>query len=841
MNSMRKQEEYVRVIIVGGNAGGASAAARLRRLDEQAEIVVYEKGDYISFANCGLPYHIGNAIVDRNQLLVQTPTSMKERFNIDFMTGREVTSIDRQAHTVTVKELVTGTETTDRYDKLVLSPGGSPLRPPIPGIDSEGIYSLWTIPDMDRIIQAVHAGAKKAVVVGGGFIGVEVAENLREQKVDVTLVEMLPQVLAFLDPDIAAYAHQELHIHGVDLRLGDGVKSFAKNGDRTLTVTLTSGAQLAADVVILAIGVRPNTHIAEHAGLTIGTSHGVLVDEHLRTSDPDIYAIGDVIEVEHFVTKSRALIPLAGPANRQARIAANSIVGRDDVYGGTQGTSIVKVFDLAAGATGASSSLLMKLGIPFRSVTIHPGSHAGYYPGSTPVHLKLLYGPEGRLLGAQAAGYDGVDKRIDVLATAIRLGATVDDLTDLELAYAPPYGSAKDPVNMAGFVAQNDLESLAPVVTPDHLTDELTKGAILLDVREPEETSCGIIPDAVTIPLSTLRDRIGELPAGKKVILTYCKVGLRGYVAQRILAQNGFQVANLTGGYASWEASVTHGIEEQPSRPEREADDQQTCTSGPCGTKTELLTPSTAASTKTVEIDACGLQCPGPLLKLKEALAVTGPGDMIKVTASDPGFYADVAAFAQAQGLEVVDRQRGKLVTATLRKPVQAVTAPGVAVVSGKADDHATIIVFSNDLDKVIAAFIIANGAQAMGKKISMFFTFWGLNVLRKDENVRIKKTLIERMFGMMMPRGATHLILGKMHMMGMGTGMILGLMKKYNVTPVEAMMRSILDGGGTFIACTMSMNLMGIRREELIDGIEEGGVATMLGDADQGHINFFI
>ena len=839
--STGKQEEYVRVIIVGGNAGGASAAARLRRLDEQAEIVVYERGDYISFANCGLPYHIGNVIADRNQLLVQTPTSMKERFNIDFMTGREVISIDRQAHTVTVKELATGTETTDRYDKLVLSPGGSPLRPPIPGIDSEGIYSLWTIPDMDRIIQAVHAGAKKAVVVGGGFVGVEVAENLREQKVDVTLVEMLPQVLAFLDPDIAAYAHQELQIHGVDLRLGDGVKSFAKNGDRTLTVTLTSGAQLAADLVILAIGVRPNTQIAEHAGLTIGTSHGVLVDEHLRTSDPDVYAIGDVIEVEHFVTKSRALIPLAGPANRQARIAANSIVGRDDVYEGTQGTSIVKVFDLAAGATGASSSLLMKLGIPFRSVTIHPGSHAGYYPGSTPVHLKLLYSPEGRLLGAQAAGYDGVDKRIDVLATAIRLGATVDDLTDLELAYAPPYGSAKDPVNMAGFVAQNDLESLAPVVTPDQLTDELAKGAILLDVREPEETSCGIIPDAVTIPLSTLRDRIGELPAGKKIILTYCKVGLRGYVAQRILAQNGFQVANLTGGYTSWEASVTHGIEEQPTRPEREADDQQTCTSGPCATKAELLAPNTAASMKTVEIDACGLQCPGPLLKLKEALAVTGPGDTIKVTASDPGFYADVAAFAQAQGLEVVDRQRGKLVTATLRKPVQAATAPGVTVVSRKADDHATIIVFSNDLDKVIAAFIIANGAQAMGKKISMFFTFWGLNVLRKDENVRIKKTFIERMFGMMMPRGATRLILGKMHMMGMGTGMILGLMKKYNVTPVEAMMRSILDGGGTFIACTMSMNLMGIRREELIDGIEEGGVATMLGDADQGHINFFI
>ncbi|MCX6062947.1 MAG: FAD-dependent oxidoreductase [Caldiserica bacterium] len=832
----------MRVIIVGGNAGGASAAARLRRLDEQAEIIVYEKGQYISFANCGLPYHIGGVIEDRDQLLVQTPASMKERFNIDFLTGREVTSIDPGTHTVTVKDVATGSETTDQYDKLVLSPGGSPLRPPIPGIDSDGIYSLWTIPDMDRIIGAVHAGARKAVVVGGGFIGVEVAENLREQKVDVALVEMLPQVLAFLDPDMAAYAHQELQIHGVDLHLGDGVKSFARNVDGTLTVVLSSGKQLVADMVILAIGVRPNTQIAERAGLKIGTSHGVLVDEHLRTSDSDIYAIGDVIEVEHFVTKSRALIPLAGPANRQARIAANNIAGHEDVYEGTQGTSIVKVFDLAAGATGATSALLTKLGIPFRTITIHPGSHAGYYPGSTPVHIKLLYSPEGKLLGAQAAGYDGVDKRIDVLATAMRLGATVDDLTDLELAYAPPYGSAKDPVNMLGFVAQNDLEGLTPAVTPDHLSEELANGAVLLDVRQPEETDCGIIPGALTIPLPQLRDRMGELPAGKKVILTYCKVGLRGYVAQRILAQNGFQTANLTGGYTTWEASVTHGIEEEPTRPEREADDQQTCTNGPCATKAELLTPQTAASTKTVEIDACGLQCPGPLLKLKEALAQTGPGDLIKVTASDPGFYPDVAAFAQAQGLELVDRQRGKLVTATLRKPPQVATpAAGLTVIPGKSDDHATLILFSNDLDKVIAAFIIANGAQAMGKKVSIFFTFWGLNVLRKDENVRIKKTFIEKMFGMMMPRGATHLVLSKMHMMGMGTGMILGLMKKYNVTPVEAMMRSVLEGGGKFIACTMSMNLMGIRREELIDGIEEGGVATMLGDADQGHINFFI
>lgn len=830
----------MRVLIVGGNAGGASAAARLRRLDEKAEIVVYERGQYISFANCGLPYHIGGVIQDRGQLLVQTAASMKERFNIDFRTGHEVTSIDRGAHTVTVRDVASGAEMTDHYDKLILSPGGSPVRPPIPGIDNEGIYSLWTIPDMDRIIEAVRAGAREAVVVGGGFIGVEVAENLREQKLSVALVEMLPQTLAFLDPDMAAYAHEEMEIHGVDLHLGDGVKSFTRNVDGTLTVVLSSGQQLPADLVILAIGVRPNTQIAEAAGLEIGQAKGVLVDDHLRTSDPDIYAIGDVIEVEHFVTKSKALIPLAGPANRQARIAANNVVGHDDVYMGTQGTSIVKVFDLAAGATGANSVLLAKLGIPFRSITIHPGSHAGYYPGSTPVHIKLLYSPEGRLLGAQAAGYDGVDKRIDVLATAMRLGATVDDLTDLELAYAPPYGSAKDPVNMAGFVAQNDLEQLAPVVSIEHLKDEIAAGAVLLDVREPDETSCGIIPGALTIPLSTLRTRMGELPHGKKIILTYCKVGLRGYIAQRILSQNGFQVINLSGGYASWEATMTRGIEEQAVRPDREADDHQVNVSRPCPAVVAPMT-GPAATTKTVEIDACGLQCPGPLLKLREALATTGPGDLIKVTASDPGFYADVAAFAQGQGLEVLDRQRGKVITATLRRPLQAALSTGVAVVPGRADDHATVIVFSNDLDKVIAAFIIANGAQAMGKKVSMFFTFWGLNVLRKDENVRIKKTFIERMFGMMMPRGANHLTLGKMHMMGMGTSMILGLMRKYNVAPIEAMMRSFQEGGGTFIACTMSMSLMGIHREEMIDGISEGGVATMLADADQGHINYFI
>ena len=831
----------MRVIIVGGNAGGASAAARLRRLDEKAEIVVYERGQYISFANCGLPYHIGGVIEDRNQLFVQTPAAMKERFNIDFLTGREVTAIDRTAHTVTIRDVATDNETTDHYDKLILSPGGSPLRPPIPGIDSAGIYSLWTVPDMDDIVRAVRAGARKAVVVGGGFIGVEVAENLREQKLDVALVEMLPQTLAFLDPDMAAYAHEEMEIHGVALHLGDGVKAFAKKADGTLTVTLSSGKQLAADLVILAIGVRPNTRIAEQAGLAIGPARGVLVDDHLRTSDPDIYAIGDAIEVEHFVTKSKALIPLAGPANRQARIAANNVVGHDDVYKGTQGTSIVKVFDLAAGATGANSALLTKLGIPFRTVTIHPGSHAGYYPGSTPVHIKLLYSPEGKLLGAQAAGYDGVDKRIDVLATAMRLGATVDDLTDLELVYAPPYGSAKDPVNMAGFVAQNDLEGLAPLVRPEQLADELAKGATLLDVREPEETSCGIIPGALTIPLSVLRNRLEELPVGNKVILTYCKVGLRGYVAQRILSQNGFDVANLSGGYTSWEAMTTQGIEEQPVRPEREADDQQVNVSGPCPTAVASIASPSAAAAKTVEIDACGLQCPGPLLKLREALASTAPGDLIKVTASDPGFYADVAAFAQGQGLEVLDRQRGKVITATLRRPLQPTTPAVVSTAPGRADDHATVIVFSNDLDKVIAAFIIANGAQAMGKKVSMFFTFWGLNVLRKDESVRIKKTFIEKMFGMMMPRGANHLILSKMHMMGMGTGMIRGLMKKYNVAPIEAMMRSFQEGGGTFIACTMSMSLMGIHREEMIDGISEGGVATMLADADQGHINYFI
>ena len=824
----------MRVLVVGGNAGGASAAARLRRLDEKAEIVVYEKGDYISFANCGLPYYVGGVIPDRGQLLVQTPQSMKERFNIDFLTGHEVTALDRQAHTVTVRNLATGTEAVDHYDKLILSPGGSPVRPPIPGIDSTGITTLWTIPDMDRIVAAVRGGARRAVVVGGGFIGVEVAENLREQKLDVALVEMLPQVLSFLDPDMAAYAHQELLAHGVELHLGDGVASFAEGTGGALTVTLSSGTQLAADLVVLAIGVRPNTRLAEQAGLAIGPTHGVVVDDHLRTSDPDIYAVGDVVEVEQFVTKSRALIPLAGPANRQARIAANNIAGQDDTYTGTQGTSIVKVFDLAAGATGANAALLTKLGIPFRSVTIHPGQHAGYYPGSTPLHMKLLYGTDGKLFGAQATGYDGVDKRIDVLATAIRMGATVDDLTDLELAYAPPFGSAKDPVNMLGFVAQNDLTQVAVSVAPEQLNDELAHGAVLLDVRQPEETSCGIIPGALTIPLPELRARLGELPRDRKIIVTYCKVGLRGYVAQRILAQHGFHVANLSGGYTSWEAATTKGVEGEPTPLERTADDQQTGT---------VSTPATQ-EVQTVEIDACGLQCPGPLLKLKEALDRTGPGDLIKVTASDPGFYADVAAFAQGQHLDLLDRQRGRLVTATLRKPAtpaQAVPTQGFTVVPGKDDDHATIIVFSNDLDKIIAAFIIANGAQAMGKKVSMFFTFWGLNVLRKDENVRIKKTFIEQMFGRMMPRGANHLTLSKMHMMGLGTNMILGLMKKYNVSPIEAMMRSVLDGGGTFIACTMSMNLMGIHREELIDGIEEGGVATMLGDADQGHINFFI
>jgi NADPH-dependent 2,4-dienoyl-CoA reductase/sulfur reductase-like enzyme/rhodanese-related sulfurtransferase len=539
-----------RILIVGGVAGGASAAARLRRLDETPEIIMFERSDYISFANCGLPYYIGRVIKNRDDLLLQTPESFNKRFKVDVRVKSEVVKIDRRKKTVDVIELSTGRKYTERYDQLILSPGAEPVRPAIDGIDSSRVFTLRNVADMDRIDEFIKTkNAKKAVLVGAGYIGLEMAENLHNRGLSVQVVEMLDQVMSGLDKEMATFLHGHLKERGVGLQLGDGVRSLHQTTS-SLRVTLKSGKELDCDFAVLTVGVKPEVKLAEEAGLEIGPCAGIKVNEHLQTSDPDIYAIGDAVEVRDFVLGNAALIPLAGPANKQGRMAADNICGRKRTYTGTQGTAILKVFDLTAAVTGANEKILSKTNIEYEKLYLHQANHAGYYPGAKPMHMKLLFSkPEGKVLGAQIVGANGVDKRIDVIAVAIRAGMTVFDLQELELAYAPPYGSGKDPVNIAGFAAANILDGTVKI---KHFT-ELKKDDFILDVRTPAEFARGNIPNAKNIHVDELRGRLDELPMDE-TINVYCTVGFRSYVACRILEQNGFDARNMPGGYVTYRA-----------------------------------------------------------------------------------------------------------------------------------------------------------------------------------------------------------------------------------------------------------------------------------------------
>ncbi|NLV61835.1 MAG: CoA-disulfide reductase [Clostridiaceae bacterium] len=536
-----------RVLIVGGVAGGASAATRLRRLDEHAEIIMFERGDYISFANCGLPYYIGGTIKKRDDLLVQTVEAMKSRFNIDVRIRSEVINVDTDNKKVTVKSSSKGIYEQE-YDCLILSPGAKAIRPDIPGINSEKIFTLRNIPDTDAIKEFIDKKAvDSAVVVGGGFIGVEMAENLKSKGLNVTVVEAASHVLAPFDSDMVVTIEKELVKKGVDLVLGDGVKAFTDTKNR-INVILNSGKTLAADIVILSIGVIPDTEFLKDSGIKLGPRGHIIVNEKMQTNIESVYAVGDAVEVTDFVTGLKTAVPLAGPANKQGRIAADNISGLNSVYKGTQGTSIVKVFGLTAAVTGANEKALKRAEIDYKKIIIHPVSHASYYPGALPMTLKLIFGDDGKILGAQCVGYKGVDKRIDVIASAIRFNGTVYDLAELELSYAPPYSSAKDPVNMAGFVAQNVLAGKSNMITWDEVSKLNKDDYILLDVRTEEEFIRGHVNGAVNIPLDSLRERISELDK-TKIIIAYCKVGIRGYIAERILEQKGFTVLNVTGGY----------------------------------------------------------------------------------------------------------------------------------------------------------------------------------------------------------------------------------------------------------------------------------------------------
>ena len=544
-----------KILIVGGVAGGASAAARLRRLDEKAEIIMFERGDYISFANCGLPYFIGGTIKTRDDLLLQTPKSFNKRFNVNVRVKSEVVKINHREKTVDVIELPTGRKYTEKYDRLVLSPGAEPVKPAIDGVDSNRVFTLRNVADMDRIDEFIkNENAKKAVVVGAGYIGLEMAENLHSRGLSVQLVDVLDQVMPGMDKEMAAFLHSHLTKRGLALHLGDGVKSLNQTSS-SIRVTLKSGKEFECDFAILSVGVRPEVKLAKEAGLEIGSCGGIKVNEHLQTSDPDIYAIGDAVEVRDFVLGNDVLIPLAGPANKQGRMAADNICGRNHTYSGTQGTAILKVFDLTAAMTGANEKALVKTNIEYEKLYLHELNHAGYYPGAKPMHIKLLFSkPEGKILGAQIVGADGVDKRIDVFAVAIRAGMTVFDLQELELAYAPPYGSGKDPMNIAGFAAANILDGTVEI---NHFA-ELQNEDFILDVRTPGEFARGNVPNAKNIPVDELRNRLDELPPDRP-IHAYCGVGLRSYIACRILAQNGFEAKNLSGGYMTYRTVANSG------------------------------------------------------------------------------------------------------------------------------------------------------------------------------------------------------------------------------------------------------------------------------------------
>jgi NADPH-dependent 2,4-dienoyl-CoA reductase/sulfur reductase-like enzyme/rhodanese-related sulfurtransferase len=554
----KHQSGKPRILVVGGVAGGASCAARARRLSEDAEIIIFERGPYVSFANCGLPYYVGDVITDERSLLMATPELFKKRFNIEVRLQTEVRAIDRAKQEIEVKNVVTGDIRREKYDALVLAPGSAPIRPPLPGIDLPGIFTLRTIPDSRQMRQWItERKVEKAVVVGGGFIGLETTENLVRRGISVTIIEMLPQVMPPIDPEIAVPIQDHLAANGVSLHLADGVAKFEQNPDgHTVAVTTKSGASYGCDMVLLAIGVRPETTLAREAGLEIGQLGGIRVNDHMSTSDEHIWAVGDAVEVRDFVTGDWSLIPLAGPANRQGRIAADVILGRDARFRGVQGTAVCKVFDITVAATGASEKTLQRRGIggqpvQYEKIYLHPGHHANYYPGAKPITIKLIFAAkDGRILGAQAVGEEGVEKRIDTIAMAIQQGSTVFDLEEAELCYAPQFGTAKDPVNVAGMIAANVMRGDAPVA---HWKDAIGSPALLLDVREPAEFNMGHLEGAVNIPLNSLRGRMNELPRDKE-ILVYCAVGQRAYYATRALRLNGFDARNISGGFRSYGA-----------------------------------------------------------------------------------------------------------------------------------------------------------------------------------------------------------------------------------------------------------------------------------------------
>lgn len=821
----------MKIIIIGGVAGGATAAARLRRLDEKAEIILVERGGYLSYANCGLPYYIGDTISDRERLFMQTVEGFSAKYGVDARVKSEVLSIDPQKKEVKIKDLNTGKEYTESYDKLLISTGAAPVKLPLPGIDDQRIFTLRDVADTDHIKEYINKNKpKKALVVGAGFIGLEMVENLHELGMEVTIVQREDQVMLPLDVSMASIVHQSLANNGVQVYLENEVKEF-KNEGGTLQAHLKKGEVLDTDLVIMSIGVRPETKLAKEAGLELGKLGGIKVDEYLQTSDGNIYAVGDAIEVINLVTKKPALIALAGPANKQGRIVADNIIlGKQSKYKGSIGTSIAKVFDITVACAGASSKLLNAEGIEHYESYTHANSNATYYPGALPVAVKMNFSKkDGKILGAQVIGNKGITEIIDIFAEAIRREDSVYDLQEIEHAYAPPYATAKHTANVAGYVGQNILEGKMNIIQWNEINSLSSDDSYIIDTRPLPQYEMGHIKGAVSIPTEAMRSRLSEIPKDKRIIL-YCAIGYNGYLASQILKQNGFEdVYNLSGGYRTYSVATKNHFEKIMQRNNN--------------TITEEAPVQAGFVKDIIKVDAKGLMCPGPILKLKKNYDELANGQQLEIEVTDQAFGQDLEGWSNMVGAKILSlKNTGGVVTAKIEKQTDDTLSPAPSCSITKPQGNGqTIIVFSDNLDKALASFVIANGAVAAGKKVSMFFTFWGLNVIKKQNKPKVQKDIFGKMFGWMLPSSSKKLKLSQMNMGGMGSMMMKTIMKKKNVDSVELLMQQALDNGVEFIACSMSMDVMGIQAEELMDGVTIGGVAAYLDRANNANGNLFI
>jgi len=810
-------------LIIGGVAGGASAATRLRRDDETAEIIMVERDPDVSYANCGLPYYLGGVITDRGRLNVATPEFLRQRFNIDVRVQTEAIKILPGTRRVEFKDLKTGRTYHESYTKLLLATGSRAFVPPIPGSDSAGVFVLKTLADTDAIKAYYDEHQPKTVtVIGGGPIGIELADSYAGLGAQVSVIEFSPQILSMYDLELAHQLVEHVRSKGVSVTFNTSVTSIAPAASG-LQLTLSKGEPIQADLVFIVAGIRPQSALAQAAGLVTLPTGAIKVDQHLATSNKNIYAVGDTIAVTEIVTQNEMTLALAGPANKQGRLAADNMSGQKRLYHGALASAILKVGDLTAASTGLSEAQATKSGLDCLSATIHSLDHAGYYPGAQPLTLKLVFLRNGTLLGAQSVGFSGVDKRIDVIATAIRGGQTVDDLAELDLCYAPPYSSAKDPVNMVAFVAQNIIAGRLKPVYAAEVGQLKPADWYILDVRTEAEHTVGAIPGSHLIDLDDLRRNTHRL-AKDKQYLTYCASGQRSYIAARILTQHGYQASSLIGGYHTYKDFNLSDTAAAPAP-----------VVVPAVATAQLLTQS-AAAVKT--IDATGLLCPGPLGLVFQNMKLIQPGEILCVNATDPAFAADIAAWCTSTGNELLSvTANGPMITARIQKGL----SDHVRHLETPDGTGKTIVVFSDEIDRIIASFIIANGAADMGRDVTMFFTFWGLNVLRKPGSVHVKKDLVSRAFGFMMPKGSQHLHLSQMNMGGAGTQLIRWLMIKKHIGTLESLIAQAQAAGVHLIACSTSMDIMGIKAEEFIDGVTIGGVATYLGDAEHADTNLFI